>query len=319
MKFSKPVAAVTVVSALSIAVYVVKNNWQINSQASANNPEHQLSLISVEPSSSVGMLEQPVSFAHNSSSPAQQNFSVHAFASTSQSTVPLLPEQLPAEDATRDEVIVWVNVELQSRGMSVPENQIAPIYDQMIASGSSPSDNEFYELLLAEAGFAGRILDMESLGYFDSLDMDKYDFPTVLALSRTGDMKAMQNVADAYYYLIADDPNHEYFESDKNFRSLAKDLYFDSAAMGSVRSTSVLSEIALMEQDNLLAYAWYEVAKSLGDTYHVEVFEKSKAYRSLDTSEKQQAFNHAVSIQKRLTDRAIELNHTPPDFRSTPG
>ncbi len=200
-----------------------------------------------------------------------------------------------------------LRVKLAETLSDVDSDKIANIIDERYQTLQKefPGSEISEELLAIEVKDAIKIEQAKEKGYFDSIEMDQYPLETVESLAESGDIKAMQNLADRYYFSLkkrSDSP-----EAAKEYSDKAISLYRETVSMGSIRSASILSEIALIEKKPEQAYAWHLIAKKLGDKrqqLYEEHFantlteEQIKAGQSLYQAESANIYNRAIELNQ---------------------
>lgn len=148
------------------------------------------------------------------------------------------------------------------------------------------------------------IIQATEESYFDPIKMDQYPLETIEMLAESGDIQAMRNLADRYYFTMKH--SAESVEKTKELNDKALSLYKDTVSMGNIRSASALSQIALLEKKPEQAYAWHLIAKKLGDRQ--ERFYESHFADSLSEEQIEAGKSIYQLESSRLYSRAIELN-----------
>lgn len=221
-------------------------------------------------------------------------------------------EQLSAREKTARRILSRLSDDF---GKNLPENiddVIDNIYDEGLAELNLFESFDESQLL-AEVYEYVEVWDLENIGYFDSMALDEYDRDTIASMAESGDVSAIQNMADHYYF----DQHDLEVEALSSSKAQAKTLYKKALAMGSVRSASIMAEINIIENNTVEAYAWYSISKTLGDHRHANWFEKLGVAKTMDAETIVKAEQMAASLKQELYNLSMELNADPDAFAAS--
>ncbi len=213
------------------------------------------------------------------------------------------------EQAIQKSLLSWAKLTFGSNTPDNIEKIITDLYYDFLHDVGNDPKAISLTLMKNEIVEYVQSAEMAKLGYNDAMEMDQYDFDTVQHLAASGDIKAIQNLADTYYF-SGDDIPIALLEKKSlaDYKEHAKQLYWDSLAMGSARSASVLGEIAVIEKKPTEAHAWYQLAQELQDFRFTRWYEGKDFAKQLSQAQVAESAQLASQYRSRIIARTSELN-----------